>query len=96
MEIASESTPARVTVTKTRAEVRVAKQVWLESSDIGTVKVLSNITGLLYFERTETVVQQEHRMPARGVMEVRLNVLLVVLVSSLTIIPVHAPKQILL
>lgn len=60
-----------VTATKTKSELRLAKQIWLKPNDIGTVKVVCQITELPYFGRTQTVVRQNDLVQAKRIMKAR-------------------------
>lgn len=70
MESASEETPVIVNASKTQVELGVDVETWLEQEDIGTVKVISKATVLLYFEPTQMVARQGHLIPAKDFMEV--------------------------
>lgn len=88
--------PTRVTATKTKVDLRVAKQTWLEQKHIETVRFLSKETGLTYFEQTGRVFRQGQMMSAKGIVRFRPNVPFDILVDNLTNIPVHAPMHTLL
>lgn len=87
METASEATPARMAGTETQVERCVAKEIWLRPKEIGTIKVVSKVTGLIYFEPSETVVRQENLMPAKGITEVQPNVTYDMLLANVVLFP---------
>lgn len=93
---ASEATPAKVTITRMHAELRVATQAWQIPKDIRKLKVVSKGTRLVYLGPTGIVFRQGHMISAKGIMEVRPNVSCDILVRSLTNTSVHKPKQMLL
>lgn len=96
MSAASEATPARVTATISEIYLLVAKQIWLEARDIGTVRTISKVTGFLNLDWTKTVAPKVHLMPGNGIKEVRQNVPLDIVVANLTSNTVHVPKYMVL
>lgn len=88
----SDVTSARMTATRAKVQIRVAKQTWLVVRDIGTFKIVTNGTRSIYFERVGTVVWQGYLLPEKSIMEVRLSVPLDIVFDVLTNFPVHVTK----
>lgn len=86
-------TPARMSATKTRNELRKAKQICLKKKGFRTVRIVFKETGLIYSEPTENVIRQGQLMEAKCIMEVRPSVLFDLLVPNVANIPVFVPKN---
>lgn len=93
MTTAPETGPRRGTATKTKAELRVVNQAWLKPGDIGTVKYLWKVAGLLYLKAMEDVVRQVRLIPVECIIEVRRSVPFDIIVATLTKTTLHVPKH---
>lgn len=82
-----------MTPSKKPVQLSVAKQTWIEVEGIVPVKPLPKGTRIFCFDPIETVVCQGQLMSAKGIMEVRRKVPVDMLISNITSITVHVPKN---
>lgn len=71
MKTASQARTVMITAAQTQVELPVAKKIWLKPKEIVILKIISKLTGLLYFDPTQYVVLLGHLVSATGIIEVR-------------------------
>lgn len=91
-----EITPVSVAANERWADRCSSKQARPETRTKGRTKVVSKCTGPICFERTQTVDQQGHLMPARDIMRVSINVPFEKIVANLNSTTECVAKQMVL